>query len=64
MSSDSRFVTLIVGAIFVYVGIEYLIERRRVFMEWRDSFLAPFARHPGRREFLRESLMLEEMRDA
>jgi hypothetical protein len=64
MNSNSRFVTLMVDAIFVYVGIEYLIERRRAFLAWRESFVAPFLRHPGRREFLRESLMLEELRDA
>lgn len=61
MNSESRFVSFILVAVFAYVAVEYAIERRRSFAAWRADFLAPFVKNPGRREFLRDALMTEEM---
>jgi molybdopterin biosynthesis enzyme len=57
------FAALMVG----YVIVETIIKERHAtaerFTKWRNGWLAPFLRTPGRREFLRESLIREEMRE-
>jgi len=55
------FAALVVG----YVIVDTIIKERHAaakrLVTWRDSWLAPFLRTPGRREFLRETLIREEM---
>lgn len=67
MLRNDRFLSVIVGALVSYAFLEaaiaYTKERREQFLAWRDQFTEPFARHPGRREWLRETLMREEMRE-
>lgn len=62
---SNRFLSVIVGALvsyaFLEAGIAYTRERRERFIAWRDKYVEPFIRHPGRREWLRETLMREEM---
>lgn len=58
---ETRLVGVLVAATFGYVFIEYLVKRAADFKAWRSEFIAPFLRHPGRRDFLRETLMREEM---
>lgn len=58
---ETRLVGVMVAATFGYVLMEYLIKRATDFNAWRSEFVAPFLRHPGRRDFLRETLMREEM---
>lgn len=48
-------------AIVVHAALETIEERHLRFVQWRDSFLAPFINHPGRVEWLRDTLMREEM---
>ena len=64
MNSD-RFLSVMVGALVSYAFLEaaiaYTRERREQFLSWREKFVEPFVRHPGRREWLRETLMREEM---
>ncbi len=61
---DNRFVAFLVAATFAYVLMEAtvrtLIEKRARFMEWRTAFVGQFERHPGRREWLRDTLRREE----
>lgn len=60
-----RFLSVVVGALVSYAFLEatiaYVTERREQFNAWRDKFVEPFMRHPGRREWLRETLVREEM---
>lgn len=58
--TTKRLTYIFVGMTFAYIGVEYLVERHNAFIEWRASFLAPFAKHPGRREFLHDTLIREE----
>lgn len=59
--STDRLTAVVVAAMFGYIVIEYVAARMEAFDEWYKGFVAPFIRHPGRREFLRETLMREEM---
>lgn len=61
MDKDTRLVGVIVAATFGYVLMEALIRRAATFNAWRRDYLAPFLQHPGRREFLRDALIREEM---
>lgn len=61
MRTSDRFVSFMVAATFAYLGVEYLIQKRERFAAWRAEFTAPFEKHPGRREFLRDLLTREEM---
>ena len=62
---SDRFLAVVVGALvsyaFLEAGIAYVQERREQFAAWRDKFIEPFVTHPGRREWLRETLEREEM---
>lgn len=62
---DDRFLSIVVGALVSYalleVAVAYARERRERWNEWYGSFVAPFRKHPGRREWLRETLQREEM---
>lgn len=58
--TDNRLVYVIVAVMFTYIGIEYILERRAAFLNWRSEFMAPFIKHPGRREFLHDVLVREE----
>lgn len=62
---SDRFLSVLVGAMVSYAFLEaavaYVRERREQFEAWRDKFVEPFMRHPGRREWLRETLVREEM---
>lgn len=62
---SDRFLSVMVGALVSYAFLEtfiaYARERREQFTAWRDKFVEPFVRHPGRREWLRDTLVREEM---
>ncbi len=62
---DDRFLSLVVGALVSYAlfdtFIAYTTERRQRWAAWFNDFTAPFVKHPGRRAWLRETLMREEM---
>lgn len=64
-TANDRFVYIIVGALVSYAMLEtaisYAKERREQWAAWFNAFSEPFIKHPGRREFLRESLIKEEM---
>lgn len=65
MLRDDRLATVIVGALISYALLEtaraYAMERQERWRSWYASFVKPFMVNPGRREFLRESLLREEM---
>lgn len=67
MLRNDRFLSVVVGALVSYALLEatiaYAKERREQFLAWRDRFIEPFERNPGRREWLRETLVREEMRE-
>lgn len=62
---DDRFLSVVVGALVAYALFEtvaaYATERRERWAAWFNDFTAPFIRHPGRREWMRETLLREEM---
>lgn len=62
---DDRFIAVVVGGLVSYALIEgaigYLRDRREKFVMWREKFVEPFLTHPGRREWLSETLTREEM---
>lgn len=62
---SDRFLSVVVGALVSYALLEtaiaYVRERREQFVAWRDKYVEPFLQHPGRREWLKETLEREEM---
>lgn len=55
-------VATIVGIAIVQMTVAEMQRRKQQFEAWRTSWLEPFRRHPGRRAFLRDVLVREEMR--
>ena len=64
-TANDRFLSIVVGALVSYALLEtvtaYAKERRDNWRNWYASFVEPFRKHPGRREWLRETLNREEM---
>lgn len=64
METSNRQVAFVVALTLGFVITEALIRQRRQaaarLAEWRQTFIEPFVRTPGRREWLRETLMREE----
>jgi hypothetical protein len=60
MTRDNRFVGFVILATIAYLGVEYAIHQRELFNRWYADFSAPFTKHPGRKEWLRETLLREE----
>ncbi len=64
-SANERFLQIVVGALVSYALLEtavaYTKERRERWEAWYASFVAPFRKHPGRLEYLRDALNREEM---
>lgn len=64
-TANSRFLSIVVGSLVSYALLEmtiaYARERHEQWQKWYESFVAPFMKHPGRQEWLRETLMREEM---
>lgn len=60
-SAEDRLLAFAVAATMAIAIIELARERQERFAKWRSEFLAPFRLHPGRRAFLRDVLIREEM---
>ena len=59
MNKENRFATIMVGALFASIIVEYIIDQKKVFANWQSNFFSKF--QPGQREFLRDILTKEEM---